>query len=175
MKRGITLGTTLLLVLGLVHAASQTNAQTVANVSLNDSPYTDAHVTVAVPQNTGVTILARQGGWYHVRLASGQDGWVPMTSLRFQSNAGTNPGSSWDTNAFNLFESGRAGASGTTATTGVRGLNEGTIQNATPNPQAVLALSKYAATPDAARRYAAALKLKTEQVAYLPKDSRGGK
>lgn len=175
MKRGAILGATLLLVLGMVHAASQTNAQTVANISLNDGPYTDAHATVAVPQNTGVTILARQGGWYHVRLISGQDGWVPMTSLRFQSNAGSNPGSSWDKNAFNLFEGGRAGASGTTATTGVRGLNEGTIQNATPDPQAVLALAKYAATPDVARNFAAKLKLKSEQVTYLPVDPQGGK
>ena len=35
-----------------------------------------------VPVNTNLTIIARQGGWYHVRLAQGQDGWLPMTSLR---------------------------------------------------------------------------------------------
>lgn len=172
MKRGFALGIILLLMLGIVRAASETNAQTVANISLNDGPYSDAHATMAVPQNTGVTILARQGGWYHVRLVSGQEGWVPMTSLRFQSGATGAAHSSWDTNAFNLFESGRAGASGTTATTGVRGLNQGMIQNAVPDPQAVKALSKYAASPAVARSYAAKLKLKSEQVAYLPK---GGK
>jgi hypothetical protein len=39
----------------------------------------------------------------------------------------------------------------------------------------VLALAKYAATPDVARNFAAKLKLKSEQVTYLPVDPQGGK
>lgn len=169
MKRAIGLGIVVLLVLGAGYAAVQTNAQTVAKTNLNDGPYTDAHALSSVPGNTGVTILKRQGGWYHVRLASGKEGWVPMTSLRFDRGAANKAGSGWSASTFALFESGRSGATGTTATTGVRGLNQGTIQNAVPDPQAVDALSKYSATPDTARKFAAQLRLKSEKIAYLPK------
>jgi len=169
MKRGIGLGIALLLALGAVYAAVHTNAQTVAKTNLNDSPYTDARAISTVPGNTGVTILKRQGGWYHVRLTSGKEGWLPMTSLRFDHGAGAKAGAGWSASTYALFESGRSGATGTTATTGVRGLNQGTIQNAVPDPQAVDALSKYSVTPATARQFAAQLKLKSEKIAYLPK------
>jgi len=172
MKRAIWLGIVLLLVLGAAYAAAHSNAQTVAKTSLNNGPYTDAQTLSSVPRNTGVTILERKGGWYHVRLASGKQGWVPMTSLRFDHGAGNKAGGGWSASTYALFESGRSGATGTTATTGVRGLNQGTIQNAVPDPQAVDALSKYAVSADTARKFASQLKHKSEKIAYLPK---GGK
>ncbi|HEX6549321.1 MAG TPA: SH3 domain-containing protein [Gammaproteobacteria bacterium] len=171
MKRGLMLTGLLILVLGGVHAAATSNAQTVANVNLNDGPYSDAHTVAAVPPNTGVTILERRGGWYRVRLASGKDGWIPMTSLRFGST--NSAGSSWNASDFNLFESGRAGGSGTTATTGVRGLNTGDIANARPDPQAVNELDGWTATPNQARQFAKQLSLRAQKIPYLP--DAGGK
>jgi len=130
-------------------------------------PASDAAVVAAVPVNSGVTVIERQGGWYHVRLASGQDGWLPMTSIRYNtSGSGTAaPGTDWSS----LFQSGRSGAGGTTATTGVRGLNTGDIANAKPDPQAVTQLEQWAAKPPQARQFAANGQLSAVQAAYLAK------
>lgn len=148
-----------------VQAASQ-SAQTILDTTLTSAPYSDASPVTSLPNGSNVTILERQGGWYHVRLDSGQDGWLPMTSLRLNSAA---PSSTWGFGWLTqLFESGRSGATGTTATTGVRGLNQGMIQNATPDYQAVSGLAAYAATPDQARSFAAQLHLQSKPVPYLP-------
>lgn len=173
MRRALLLGVVLLLVLGVVQADSGSAAQTVVAGNLNDGPYSDANAITSLPTNTSVTIIERQGGWYHVRLASGQDGWLPMTSLQLGSgssatSASANNSSGWK-NWFSLFESGRSGASGTTATTGVRGLNTGDIANAKPDPDAVTELNQWTAKPDEARQFAAGLPLKTVKADYLPK------
>ena len=166
MRRAFILSATLLLVLGAVQGAAPYDAVTTLNTSLNDGPYSDAKALAAVPGNTGVGIIERHGGWYHVRLASGQDGWIPMASLRFDSGATAAGGGAGDVAA--LFESGRSGASGTTATTGVRGLNTGDIQNAKPDPQAVTALNAWTAKPPEARDFAGKLPAQAQKVDYLP-------
>jgi hypothetical protein len=176
MKRSLFTGAMLLLALGVVQADSGTTAQTVVSGNMNDGPYSDAKVVTSVPVNTNLTIIERQGGWYHVRLASGQLGWVRMTNLRLNgagsggSGSGSStPAKSTTSSFFSLFESGRSGASGTTATTGVRGLNTGDIANAKPNLQAVTDLAQWAAKPDAAREFAKQLPAKAVKVDSLPK------
>ena len=176
MKRALLLGLLLLLVLGVVQADSGSAATTVVTANLHDGPYSDASTLASVPANTGVTIIERQGGWYHVKLASGQDGWLPMTSLQLGSggtgssatSANASNSSGWKS-WFSLFESGRSGASGTTATTGVRGLNTGDIANAVPNPGAVTELEQWAAKPPEATQFAQQLPLTSTKVDYLPK------
>lgn len=175
MKRALFLGALLLLVLGVVQADSGSAATTVVTANLNDGPYSDANNIASVPANTGVTIIERQGGWYHVKLASGQDGWLPMTSLTLgaagssATSANSSSSSSGWKNWFGLFESGRSGASGTTATTGVRGLNTGDIANAKPDPDAVTELEQWAMKPPQATQFAQQLPLKAAKVDYLPK------
>jgi len=157
----------ILLVLGAVHAAAVSTAQTVVAGNLNSSPNSDASVVAAVPNATAVTVIRRQGGWYHVRLASGQEGWLPMTSIRYNSSGKGSvvPGTDWSS----LFQSGRSGSSGATATTGVRGLNTGDIANATPDPQAVVDLDQWQSKPGQAKDFAAALPLTAApQIGYLP-------
>ena len=167
MRRWLGL-TTLLLMLGAVHATSVTTAQTVVAGNLTSGPNSDASVVAAVPNATGVTVIERQGGWYHVRLASGQDGWLPMTSIRYNS-AGSGGGST-GTDWAGLFQSGRSGSGGTTATTGVRGLNTGDIANAKPDPAAVAELEKWQAKPPEAKSFAAELPLKADpKIDYLKK------
>jgi hypothetical protein len=157
----------LLLVFGVLRAAAVSTAQTVVAGNLNSAPNTDASVVTAIPNATGVSIIERQGGWYHVRLDSGQDGWLPMTSIRF--NSGTT-GTAQSTDWSGLFQSGRSGAGGTTATTGVRGLNTGDIANAVPDPKAVDELNQWQATPDQAKTFAAALPLTADpKIDYLKK------
>jgi len=167
MKRWGLIFLVLMVALG-VHAATQSTAQTIIATSLNSAPYSDAGTVASLPVSTNVNIIARQGAWYHVRLDSGQDGWLLMTSIRMNSTSSGSSGSSWGFGWLSsLFESGRSGATGVTATTGVRGLNTGDIANAKPNPQAANEITAWSATPQQARQFAQQLDLKPEQVAYL--------
>lgn len=177
IQRSLIALSSLLLPLIVVAAAdASSKAQTIQTTAMNSAPYSDAQAVMQLPVSTSLTLVERKGGWYHVRLGNGREGWVPMTSLRLGEGSEVPSKSGWSYGALSgMFQSGRSSTTESTATTGVRGLNEGTIQHATPDPQAVLALSKYAATPATARSYAAQLKLKTEQVPYLPDDSQGGK
>jgi len=165
MRRWLILSL-LLLAFGVLHAAAVSTAQTVVAGNLTSGPASDASVVAAVPNATGVSIIERRGGWYHVRLASGQDGWLPMTSIRFDSGStGTAQNTDWS----GLFQSGRSGASGTTATTGVRGLNTGDIANAKPDIQAVQSLDQWQAKPAQAKDFAAEIPLKSnDKIGYLP-------
>jgi len=170
MRSGLALAAVLLLALGVTYAAARPGAQLIVESKLTDGPHSDAHSLASVPVNTGVTILGRQGGWYHVRLDSGKDGWLPMTSLRLNGSGSTAPAAPAQQNGIAaLFNSGRSGASGSTASTGVRGLNTGDIENAQPDPQAVTAIEAWSAKPDEARQYAAGVALQPQKVDYLPK------
>lgn len=167
MTRWLAL-TTLLLALGAVHAAASSTAQTVVAGNIVSGPHSDASVVTAVPNGAALTVIERQGGWYHVKTAAGQDGWLPMTSIRYDATSGgaAAPGTDWAS----LFNSGRSGSGGTTASTGVRGLNTGDIANAKPDPDAVTELDKWAAKPGEAKGFAADIPLKDNpKIGYLPK------
>ena len=158
--------TVLLLLLGVVHAAAVSNAQTVVAGNLTSGPHSDASVVAAVPNATAVTVIERQGGWYHVRLDSGQDGWLPMTSIRYIGGNTAQASTDWSS----LFQSGRSGSGSATASTGVRGLNTGDIANAKPDIQAVESLDKWQAKPDQAKSFAAEVPLKADdKIDYLKK------
>ncbi|HET7921145.1 MAG TPA: SH3 domain-containing protein [Gammaproteobacteria bacterium] len=149
-------------------------ARTIQPTALNTAPYSDAKAMSQLPVNTPVTLEERKGGWYHVRLSDGRQGWLRMVSVRLGEGAAVPAKGGWDPGAIaSLFSAGRSSTTGTTATTGVRGLNEGTIQNAVPDPAAVLALTHFDATADSARKFAAALRLKTVKVNYLPDNAKG--
>jgi hypothetical protein len=169
MRSGLALAAALLLVLGVAYAVANPGAQLIVTSNLGDGPHSDAHSVASVPVNTGVTILGRQGGWYHVRLDSGQDGWLPMTSLRLNGSGAAAPAPPAGAGLTSLFNSGRSGASGSTASTGVRGLNSGDIENAQPDPQAVTAVNAWTAKPDEARQFAGDMTLQAQKIDYLPK------
>jgi uncharacterized protein YgiM (DUF1202 family) len=169
MRRWGLLLLALLMTLAVHAAASQSTAQTVLETPLNSAPYSDASAVTTLPAGTNITIIERQGGWYHVRLNSGQDGWLQMTSIRMDNASSGSSGSGWGFGWLSsLFESGRSGATGVTATTGVRGLNTGDIANAKPDPQAAKEITAWSATPQQARQFAQQLDLKAVQVPYLP-------
>ena len=170
MKRWLATGVAMLVVLGGVHAAASSNAQTVAAGNLASGPFSDASSVAPVASGAAVTVIERKGGWYHVRIASGQDGWLPMASIRYDSSgaaAAGGGGSDWAA----LLQSGRSGSGGSTATTGVRGLNTGDIENAVPDPDAVTELEDWAAKPGQAKRFAEQLPAAAQKVDYL--DDRG--
>lgn len=165
MKRWLMTGA-VFLVLGGVHAAASSNAQTVTGGNLTSGPFSDAGVVAPVIANAAVTVIERKGGWYHVRLGTGQDGWLPMASIRYDSSGAAASGGSTDWAS--LLQSGRSGSGGSTATTGVRGLNTGDIENAVPDPDAVTALEDWAMKPGQAKRFAQQLPAEAQKVDYLP-------
>ena len=168
MRPWLAMGAVMLLVLGGVHAAASSNASTVVAGNLASGPYSDAGAVAPVASGTAVTVIERKGGWYHVKLGTGQDGWLPMASIRYDSSgaaATAGGGSDWAA----LLQSGRSGSGGSSATTGVRGLNTGDIENAVPDPAAVTELEDWAAKPGQARRYAQQLPADAQKVDYLDK------
>lgn len=150
-----------------VCVAAVSRAHTVVATTLNAAPASDAKVVATLAADTDLDVTTRSGGWYDVHTAQGQTGWLIMTAIKFARNAA---GNTWGTNWYDLFESGRAGAGGATATLGVRGLNTGTIENATPAPAAVSAIEAYAVEPVKASAFAQALGLKAMKVDYLGDD-----
>lgn len=156
-----------MLVAAAVFAAAATRAHTVVSTPLNAAPATDAALVTNLALNTDIDVLSRSGGWYDVRTTQGQSGWLVMTSIKFAHNP---TGNTWGTNWYSLFESGRMGAGGSTATLGVRGLNTGTLENATPAPAAVSAIGAYAVDASKASAFAQALGLKAVKVDYLGDD-----
>ena len=160
--------TALLLALGALHAAATSTAQTVVAGNLVSGPHSDASVVTAVPNGAAVTVIERQGGWYHVRTTAGQEGWLPMTSIRYDgtSSGAAAPGTDWAS----LFNSGRSGSGGSTASTGVRGLNTGDIANAKPDTAAVAKLDDWAVKPAQAKDFAADVPLTAKpKIGYLAK------
>lgn len=142
------------------------SARIVRATDMRDAPYTDARMLELLRAETTVEILERQGGWYHVKLTdSGRQGWVRMSSLRMEQTAEAQAGAGWFAS---LFRAGRSSATWTTATTGIRGLKAEDIANAAPDFDEVEQLNGYAASPADARTFAADLKLRHQQIAYLP-------
>lgn len=173
MRKGI-----FLLMMGLlavaVAATDKPDAYTVVDTSLAAGPFSDATHVADLPAHTNVSVQSRKGGWYQVSIASGQTGWLRMTTLEFTGTVARVRNSALAA-MLSLFESGRSGASGATATTGVRGLNSGDIADAKPDTAAVDGLKTWAATPEDARQYSAQLPLKPHSVDYVGADGKPGK
>lgn len=150
-----------------VCVAAASRAHTVVATTLDAAPASDAKVIASLAAGTDLDVTTRSGGWYDVHTTQGQTGWLIMTAIKFAHNAA---GNTWGTNWYDLFESGRAGAGGATATLGVRGLNTGTIENATPAPEAVSAIGAYAVDLTKASAFAQALGLKPVKIDYLGDD-----
>ena len=173
MRWGACLLLLTLLALGAV-AAGRPDAYTVSATPLTTGPFTDAASVTTLAPHTNVSVLLRKGGWYQVNLDSGQTGWLRMTAVKFTSVAGQARNSVL-VGLLSLFESGRSGANGTTTSTGVRGLNTGDIADSKPDTTAVDGLKAWAATPDEARQYSAALPLRPYSVEYVGADGKPGK
>ena len=166
MRRLLAMAAVSLLALGGVHAAASSNATTVAAGNLTSGPFSDASVVAPVATGAAITVIERKGGWYHVKLGTGQDGWLPMASIRYDSSGAAatgGGGSDWAA----LLQSGRSGSGGSSATTGVRGLNTGDIENAVPDPAAVTELDDWAMKPGQAKRFAQQLPAEAQKVDYL--------
>ncbi len=129
-------------------------ATIIRNTELKKSPATDAPTVVELAATTAVEAYERRAGWIRVKAASGE-GWVKMLSVRYGSGV-ARQGSSGFAQLFNV---ARTGSSGAQVTTGVRGLEAEQIANAQPNAAELKKMQQFAATPEAAQKFAAQGKL----------------
>jgi hypothetical protein len=127
---------------------------------LKKEPATDAATLSELAENTGVDALERRGGWTRVK-AAGAEGWVKMLMLRYGTPGAAKQG---ETGLPQLFNAARTGSSGTQVTTGVRGLEAEQITNARPNAPELQKMQGYAASRDAASKFASQGKLQPHTV-----------
>lgn len=132
------------------------------NTPLHDQP--DGQVIATLLANTLVEVGQRRGGWYPITASGGRQGWVRIGAVRFagQSSSDSVFGGLWG-----WLNSSRSSASGGTATAGIRGFDSEQLQAAEANYPALDSLNAYATDAEAARRFAAALKLQARQVADI--------
>lgn len=159
----------LALILALLSgAAFAESGYTVRIIELKQEPYSDAKTTQMLPEKTKVEVLKRENGWMQVKTASGVSGWIRMLSLRMTSSAKSN-----ESGIGSLFSLARTGSTGSTVTTGVRGLSEGQLKNAKPNPAELARMRQFSASRADAERYAASEQLAPNRVEYLPVGRKG--
>lgn len=148
----------LLLFLPLVAASEP--ASVIRETELKKSPATDAPTVAVLAEQAKVEALERKGGWVRVKAEAGE-GWVKMLGLRYGG-----PPKAGGSGLAQLFNVARTGTSGTQVTTGVRGLEAESIATARPNAAELKKLERFAASKDAASRYAAAAHLQAQKVEY---------
>jgi hypothetical protein len=134
-------------------------ATIIRNTELKKSPATDAPTVAELAATTAVEAFERRAGWIRVKAVAGE-GWVKMLALRYGSGV-ARQGSSGFAQLFNV---ARTGSSGTQVTTGVRGLEAEQIANAQPNAAELKKMQQFAATPEAAEKFAAQGRLRAVAV-----------
>jgi hypothetical protein len=131
-------------------ALAQEAGVTIRAVALMQAPYSDAAQLAELPQQSAVTVLARQGAWMQVQ-AGEQTGWLRLLAVRL----GGSMRAQGDSGVGKAVNVALSGSSGTAVATGVRGLDREQIANATPDLAAVDGLEGYAASEADARALAA--------------------
>lgn len=162
MRRLLLLVTLNLIVIPSLHA--EQGAYLLRDTSLLSEPYSDAREITELHSKTVITILERRGGWYQVRTAKHQTGWLRMSTIRLGE---IQSGSSGVGETLRFLESGRSAASGVTVATGIRGLDAADVANASPNHLAVKHLDRYQTSAARARAFAAEAKLRSQPLSYM--------
>jgi hypothetical protein len=154
-----------LALLAYAGAAGSEPAVTVRAVELKAAPAADAKAVVALPAESAVDVVARQGAWVQVK--SGRNtGWTKLFDVRLAA-AGTAPTKSGSGNSIAQTLGLAAGTRGSTVTTGVRGLDADILAKAVPNAQEYATFESYAATKEQAQTFARAGRLDSRQVDTL--------
>jgi hypothetical protein len=136
-------------------ALASERGMTIRAGDLYAEPFIDAAKLGPLPANQSVTIVARKGGWLSVE-TGGKRGWVRMLIVRLESAT-----ASGSTAAL------RTGSTGRTIATGVKGLDEGSIRNASIDREQLEKLDKLGASEADARGHGAQNNLKENQVVKL--------
>ena len=153
-----------LALLAYAAAAGSEPAVTVRAIELKATPAADGKTVVALPTDSAVDVLTRQGAW--VQLKSGRNtGWAKLFDVRLASSAPAKSGTGSNAMAQTLGLA--AGTRTSTVTTGVRGLDADMLSKAVPNAQEFATLESYASTKEQAQTFAKAGRLETRQVETL--------
>jgi hypothetical protein len=160
----------ILIFMMLIGASAQAgeNGTTIKSDSLKASPFADGNTLATLPSGTHVEILKKDGGWFQVKSSKGS-GWMRMLSI----HRGDAKSAGNELSGLASLASGRAGTGKIVATTGIRGLNEEELKAAKYDEKQVSLAESYASTRTEAQKFAAAAKLKPQQVSYLPNPTRG--
>src|SRR5690349_22476314 len=120
--------------LGLAASAwAEEQAFTNRATELKDKAAPEAATLKALPENTELKVLQRNGGWTRVD-AGGQQGWVRVFHLRFPATAQAASGGGGLSGLTSALGFGRQKSQTTTiATTGIRGLSPEDLKNASPD------------------------------------------
>lgn len=140
-------------------------AVTVRSVELRQSPASDARAVATLPANTAVDVARREGAWVELK-AGGNTGWAKLFDVRL-ATAKDAPARASSGSSISQTLQLASGARGTTATTGVRGLDEETLRNASPNPAALNVLDGHASSKPEAEAFARAGQLQARNVEPL--------
>lgn len=151
--RAILLAAALLLPGGEALAAER--GMTIRAGDLYAEPFIDAAKLGPIAANQAVTIVSRKGGWLSVE-AGGRKGWVRLLIVRLEAG-----GAGASTAAL------RTGSTGRTIATGVKGLDEGSIRNASIDREQLARLEQMGASENEARALAGEAGLKESQIANL--------
>lgn len=146
---------------GMAHA-DMGSAITVEATALRASASNSAASLQALPADTRLRILKRQGGWYQVQTASGQQGWLALLMVRFDKSASAKGG-----NITELLQSSTAVAPASSVATGVRGVTDDQLEAAAgASSSSLQALDRYAVSANRARAFAQSAGLRSQPIAY---------
>lgn len=161
---------TILIFMLLIAASAQATetGTTIKSDSLKAKPFADADTLATLPSGTRLDILKKDGGWFQVKSGKAS-GWMRMLSIR----RGDSKSAGNELSGLAGLASGRAGTGKIVATTGIRGLNEEELKAARYDEKQVSLTESYASSRNEAQKFAAAAKLKPQQVSYLPNPTRG--
>jgi len=139
-------------------------AHTVQDSELRAEPNHNAASLGRIGKQNAVLVQARQGGWYQVRTASGQEGWLPLLSLRLAKEGGT---ASSGSNLGSLLSLGSQAAPASGVATGVRGISDEQLSSGSSGlPADLQYLERFAAQPGEARAFAQQGGLQSQALPY---------
>jgi uncharacterized protein YgiM (DUF1202 family) len=147
--------------------ADMGGAITVDATTLRASASNSAASVQELTADTRLRILQRQGGWYQVQTASGQQGWLAMLSVRFDKSANAKSGSVSD-----LLQGSTAVEPASGVATGVRGVTDDKLEaSAAVGGTPLQVLDQYAVSASRARAFAQSGGLRSQTIAY-PADAK---
>lgn len=131
---------------------------------LQAGPATTAAASGSVKAGAAVDIIQRKGFWAQVK-SGASTGWLKLNRLSL--------GGGVSGNDIAALASGRTGSNNVVSASGGRGLDAADLERATPDNEAVSALSRTAASEAAATQFARSGGLKARNIDYIhePKTS----
>ena len=129
--------------------------------ALKASPSATADSVAKLGKGAKVRVLASDGGWTQI-YAAGKTGWVRILSVKSEISSTPDLGALAEAGS-RPHDPGRV-----VAVAGTRGLDEVELKAARFNPDELVLLESYAASPGEAERFARLASLVRRDVPYLP-------